>query len=439
MRIIHIMPGYVQNYYCENCLRDQVLVQSLQQAGHDIIVVPLYMPLKESQMQEVRASRIFYGGINVYLQQKSGIFRHTPRFLDQMLDAPGLLRWATRRSGMTKASELGELTYSTLCGADGRQKKELEQLIDWLKTQDRPDIVSISNALLLGLAAEVREQLDVPVVCVLQDEDDFLDALPEPWKQKNWDLMQQQARRIDLFVAGSDFYAGRMEQRLHLSTGKMQVCYYGIDAQMYEPTVPPQEPVIGFLSQVRVEKGFDVLVEAFRLLKRKPQFNNLRLHIAGDRVPEQNEYVRELLGLLEKDGYGRDVQVIHEFDDAARRQFLADVSVLSVPERHGDASAMYVLEAMAAGVPVVQPRSGVFTEWIELTGGGLLVEPEDPAALAGGLEQLLSDQQAARAIGEQGREKVREHFDGPVCAQRFVDTVRTRLNHDAERIADGAE
>ena len=187
MRIAHITPSAGGSFYCENCLRDAALVKAMDKLGHDLLTIPLYLPLETEQYSAVSKTPIFFGGINVYLQQKFALFRKTPRWFDKMLDSPTLLSWISRKAGMTSAKELGETTISMLQGEHGKQIKELHRLIDWLDIRgNKPDIVCLSNVLLAGLAQSIKQRLGLPVVCLLQDEDGFLDGLPSQHSKQAW-------------------------------------------------------------------------------------------------------------------------------------------------------------------------------------------------------------------------------------------------------------
>ena len=94
--------------------------------------------------------------------------------------------------------------------------------------------------------------------------------------------------------------------------------------------------------------------------------------------------------------------------------------MFSVPALYGEAFGLYVIEALAAGVPVVQPRTAAFPELIEATGGGVLCEPGDPQALAEAIEELLLDPARARALGEAGRRAVFEKFSAEAMARDMV-------------------
>src|SRR5205085_9078810 len=140
---------------------------------HDALLIPTYTPIRTDE-PDVSQSRVFFGGINVYLQQKSGLFRHTPWFLDRLLDAPRLLRWVSRFAVKTRAEELGALTISMLQGEHGYQRKEIAKLVRFLENEVKPEIITFTNVLLSGMVPSLRQRINVPVLCVLQGDDVFL-------------------------------------------------------------------------------------------------------------------------------------------------------------------------------------------------------------------------------------------------------------------------
>ena len=413
MRIIQITPSAGDSFYCENCLRDTGLVKAMLKLGHEVLMVPLYLPLSMEQDKPGATSPIFFGGVNVYLQQKLRVFRKTPRWLDRWLDSPRLLTWVGRMVGMTSAKDLGQTTVSMLRGEEGRQIKELNRLVDWLDTREnKPDIVCLSNILLLGLARRIKQRLGVPLVCLLQDEEGFLDGLPSPYAEQAWQILIERAGDVDAFIAVSKFYADVMRQRLTLDPDRVKVAYTGIALEGYDACrAKPDVPTVGFLSQMSVDKGLDTLVDAFIVLKKNEKLNPARLRITGGKSAGDKVFVNRLHNKLISRGLADDVEFLSDFDLKAKLAFLQTVSVLSVPEKHPVSCGLYVLEALAAGVPVVQPESGVFPELLKMTGGGVLCEPNNAEALAAALETLLLDPEHARQLGEQGRKAVHEKFN----------------------------
>jgi glycosyltransferase involved in cell wall biosynthesis len=410
MRIVQLSAG-TGSFYCGTCIRDNATVLELRRRGHDALLVPMDLPLTLDEPAATTGTPLFYGGINVYLQQKLSLFRKTPRWLDRLLDAPGLLSAAGKRAGMTSARELGELTLSMLRGEDGSQGKELDRLVAWLASDIRPDVVCLSNALLMGLARRIRAETGAAIACTLQGEDSFLDSLPEPERGRCWRLLHERAADVDAFLGVSRYYADLMQRRVDLPPERVHVVYGGVSLDGYMPAPqPPDPPVLGFLARMCYNKGLETLVEAFILLKANGRIPGLQLHVAGSQTDADEVFVRGLRRRLEDKGLGDQVRFFPNVDRAEKIRILQGMSVLSVPATYGEAFGLYLIEALAVGVPLVQPRHAAFPEVIEATGGGLLCEPDDPRSLAAAIEELLSDPARARRMGEQGRQVVLERF-----------------------------
>jgi glycosyltransferase involved in cell wall biosynthesis len=413
MKIVQISPGSGDNFYCENCLRDAALVKALRRLGHDVLMVPLYLPLQADKVEQVSNAPIFFGGVNVYLQQKLSLFRKTPRWIDRWFDSRGLLEWAGRKAGMTNARDLGETTISMLKGEDGRQVKELDRFVDWLVTEpQKPDVVCLSNVLLVGMARRIKERLGVPVVCLLQDEDGFLDGLTSPYAERAWTVVHERVRDIDGFLAVSRYYGDTMTTRLKADAARVHVVRMGVELDAYKPyDSGPAVPTIGFLSRMCPERCLDKLVDAFLLLKRNAGLKSAKLRISGGRSGADEPFIATLQSKLGAAGVLGDVEFLQAFDRDAKLEFLKGLTVLSVPEPQPVAYGLYVLEALAMGVPVVQPAIGCFPETIAATGGGVLYEPNTAERLAQMLEPLLSDAQVARKLGSEGRAGILKAFD----------------------------
>jgi glycosyltransferase involved in cell wall biosynthesis len=422
MRIVQICPGSGDNFYCENCLRDAALVKAVRTLGHDVIMVPLYLPLQADKVEPVSNAPLFFGGVNVYLQQKLSLFRKTPRWIDRWFDSRRLLEWAGRKAGMTNARDLGETTISMLRGEDGRQGKELDRFVDWLVTEpQKPDIVCLSNVLLVGMVRRIKERLGAPVVCLLQDEDGFLDGLSSPYAEEAWAVVCERAHDIDAFLAVSRYYGDTMQVRLKTDAVRMHVVRMGVELRAYRPDdTGPATPTIGFLSRMCPERGLERLVDAFLLLKKNPKLRSAKLRISGGRSGADEPFIGRLQGKLRAAGVLTDVEFLGAFDRDAKLEFLRGLSVLSVPEVQPVAYGLYVLEALAMGVPVVEPAIGCFPETIEATGGGILYEPNTAERLAQALEPLLLDPQAARTLGAEGRAGMLKAFD-------IADTAREMI------------
>lgn len=425
MNIIQITPG-AGAMYCGNCLRDNSLVRTLRSQGHNVLMVPVYLPLTLDESDESAGTPIFFSGVSVYLEQVSPLFRHAPEWFHSLLSSRKLLQWASGKAAKTRAEELGELTLSMLRGEEGNQARELDKLIAFLKTQPRPDVICLSNLLLTGMVRKLRQELGSAVVCLMQGEDSFLDALPETHRARCWSRVAENAAQADLLVATSHYYAALMRQRLQIPASRTRVVYSGITLDGYpdSPRIEPHPPVLGFFARMCREKGLDTLVEAFILLRQRERVANLKLSVGGSCGPADEPLVKSLQQRLSAQGLLEHVAFHPNIDRQAKIKFLRSLSVFSVPARYGEAFGLYLVEAMAAGVPVVQPRAAAFPELIDATAGGLLCEPENPVSLADSIEHLLVNPNTAASMGDAGRRSARQRFSAEAAALATLAAFR---------------
>jgi glycosyltransferase involved in cell wall biosynthesis len=435
MNIIQITPG-AGAMYCGNCLRDNALVAALRKMGHEVLMVPLYLPLTLDEEDQSSGTPMFFGGINVYLGQKSALFRDAPGWFRDLLASPALLKWASGKAAKTRAADLGEITLSMLRGEEGNQRRELDELIAWLKTQAKPDLICLSNAMLIGMARRLKSELGVPVVCMFQGEDGFLDALPESLRAACWTTLAERAAEVELFIATSRYFGELMRGRLGLRPERVRVVYNGIDLAGYgdlevqSPESRVQSPVLGYFARMCREKGLDKLVDAFIELRKRGRVSGLKLRIGGSCGPADEPFVSSLREGLKANGLLGDVEFSPNLDRPGKLAFLKALSVFSVPAAYGEAFGLYVIEALASGVPVVEPRIGAFSELVEATGGGVLCEVNNPAALAAAIEALLLNSKRARELGQAGRRVVFEKFSAEAMAKatlRVYEEVSTGL------------
>ena len=420
--------------YCGGCLRDNALVTALRKLGHQATMVPLYLPLTLDEADQSAGTPVFFGGLNVYLEQKSALFRGAPGWLHDLLASPRLLKWAAGKAAKTRAVDLGELTLSMLRGEAGNQARELEELLAWLKTQPPPDVLCLSNALLIGMARRLKSELRAPVACALQGEDSFLDALPEPHRAVCWQTLAERAQEVDLFIAPSRYFGDLMRERLGLAAEKVRVVHNGINLNGYG--VVSQEakangkwqvadgqgvgvPTLGFFARMCPEKGLDTLVEAYIRVRQRGRVGALKLRAGGSCGTADAPFVDSLRERLKGTGCSERRNSIPT--STGRPNWTSCARFRCSRCRHAMAKpSACVIEAMAAGVPVVQPRVAAFPELIEATGGGVLCAPDDPQALAEAIEELLLDPARARALGEAGRRAVFERFSADAMARAVV-------------------
>ena len=422
MRILQITAG-AAGMYCGSCLRDNGLATALRARGHDVLLQPLYTPTRPDEAN-VSAERVLFGGVSVYLQQHFPMFRHTPAFLDRVWDSTPLLRLASKRQIKIDPGDLGEMTVSMLRGRAGYQAKEIGKMLSWLEREPPFDLVDLPNALLISLAAPLRETLGLPVVCTMQGEDLFLDGLREPWRSQAMALIRQSLGDVDLFVAISDYYATFMASYLGIARDRIRIVPLGIRVDGYTPaphrTSPPY--TVGYFARIAPEKGLHLLAEAYRRLRTRPGVPPTRLLAGGFLREENRDYLTQVQRDLQSWGLSDHFEYAGAPDRDGKIALLRSMDVMSAPAPVAEPKGIGVLEAMAAGVPVVQPRHGTFTEMVERTGGGLLVPPDDPESLADALFALLTDRPRAAAIARAAAEGVRRHFhvDGMAQAAEAV-------------------
>lgn len=407
--------------YCGTCIHDNTVATVLKKQGHNVTLVPTYTPTRTDEAN-VSLNRVFFGGINVYLQQKLTLFRHTPWAIDRLLDSPRLLNGLARFSGSTDARDLGELTVSMLRAEQGYQKKELAKLVKWLKMDNHPDIVYLTNSMLVGFAREMKKALEVPVVCALQGEDIFLQDLIEPYKTEALTHLAERATDADGFVAPCHYYARFMaDAYLKVPVNKIDVVPLGLNldghgAAASKPAPPPF--IVGYLARICPEKGLHILVDAFHTLTQELGAENIHLHVAGYLGEKDKPYFEELVNQIQ--AWALTDSFVHhgEVTRAQKIEFLNRLHVFSVPTVYRESKGLSLLEALANGTPVVQPRHGAFPEMIEATGGGLLVTPESANAVAEGIMGLYNDAKKREHLGRTGQSNVHLKFnDAAVAAQ----------------------
>ncbi len=434
MKIAYITAG-AAGMFCGSCLHDNTLVSALIAQGHDALLIPTYTPLRTDE-ENVSTARVFFGGINVFLQQKVPLFRKTPWFVDQLLDAPSLLRWAGRFAVKTQAQDLGALTVSMLQGELGHQRKENDKLVHWLATEVKPEIVNLTNVLLSGLARPLTERLGVPVVATLQGDDLFLEALPEKYRTEALLLIRQHCQGIAGFIATSRYYSDFMAEYLGIAQERIGVVYPGLNLKGHGGSVPPRDRAtftVGYLARICREKGLHVLVDAYRQFRHMAGAPPSQLRVCGWLGHNQRPYFDDVRGRVRHWGLDQEFEYVEAPDLPAKVRFLQSLDVLSVPTTYREPKGLYVLEALANGVPVVQPRHGAFPELLESTGGGLLVTPQDPQDLARALRRLSHDPDYRQTLGQKGKAAVQQRFTADRMARQTVEQYQQYLPKKSER------
>jgi glycosyltransferase involved in cell wall biosynthesis len=426
--------------YCGSCFRDNALAAELIARGHDVSLVPLYTPTLTDE-PNVSNRRVLFGGISVYLQQQSALFRKTPRLLDRLWDSPGLIRAFASRSASTDPALLGDLTISMLEGERGTLRKEFEKLLDWMRDEPIPDVINLPNSLLIALAAPLKRAVGRPICCTLQGEELFLDGLQARYREQAIALIRRQGAHVDRFIAVSDYCAGFMSHLLEIPPARVSVVPLGINMAGYESRTARQNTdpfCVGYFARIAPEKGLHVLADAYVRFRHQVGSQPVRLETAGYLGRAHEPYLKEVRRTLEKAGLAGEFTYRGALDRSAKLAFLRGLDVLSVPATYDEPKGMFLLEAMAAGVPVVQPRRGAFVEIVERTGGGLLVNPDDPAKLAEGLHTLWQDRATAATLSQRAFEGVRAHYSVARSADALLDVYRALVDRGAASHAGAA-
>ncbi len=427
LRVAYLVAG-AGGMYCGSCLRDNRLAATLIGQGRDVSLIPLYTPIRTDE-RDVSISRVHYGGINAFLQQMVPVFRHTPRFVDAVFDAPSLLKAVGKYAAGTRPDKLGAMTVSVLQGEDGAQRKELDRLIAFLKDL-RPDIVNLPNLMFLGAAAPLRDALNVPVVCSLAGEDIFLDAIPDPHRSAAFRLIADHAQSVDAFLAPTRYYAEHVVNHFRIPADRIRYVPMGICLEGYlspDLSLHPESSVedrcvgsegaftIGYFARICPEKGLDLLADAWMRLRRGGRF--ARLRVAGYLGPGDRSYLAEIQKRISAEGYGADFEYVGEPDLAGKIAFLESLHVLSVPARYAESKGFYVVESLAAGTPVVQPAHGSFPELVHATGGGLLYPAGSESALADAMSRLMDAPDERRCLAIAGHRAAHRLFGDRVMAE----------------------
>ena len=429
-RIAYLTSG-AANMFCGSCLHDNTLARAWNKQGIDALLVPTYTPIRTDE-EDVSVDQVFFGGINVYLQQKIFFFRYLPTFLDRFLDSKWLLRKATSRGLEISARALGSLTVSMLKGRHGNQRKEVKRLCNWLRNDIKPDVVLLSNLLIGGCISDLK-RLDIPVVVTLQGDDIFLEDLIEPFKTQAIDILRQIVPDVSGFLVHSEYYRDYMMSLLQIPSEKIYVVPLGIDTQDVVPVASDSTHprTIGYLARMSREKGLHVLVDAFIALKQMPETEDVKLHLAGWRGVTNQQFADEQIQRLKDAGLEESFVDYGTVDREGKFTLLNNSDLLCVPTIYKEPKGLFVLEALAHGVPVVLPQHGAFPEVINDVGGGELVPPRDPQALAKCWYDLLQNRAALSELGNQGREAVLSRRDAETMANKTLEVLNQIVRSDS--------
>lgn len=414
MKILFILPGSGDSFYCGNCFRDNLQALALRKAGHEVVIMPLYLPLKQASFQG--DVPLFFPATTYYVEQKMFGNRRMPSWMKRMLGSDTMLDMASSLSGTTSAEGMEDMTLSMIEGEGLAFEENVKQLIDWVKQTEKPDVIQLSSSLLLGIAKELKKETKLPIVCSLQDEEVWIDSLKSEFAEKAWQGVLANAKYVDRFITTSYYYQQIVEARLP-QLGHVYVIYPGIDVTKYQSDEYPADPTIGFFYRMNELDGLDILADAFVLLKQRDTVPHLKLRIGGGYMSPDKKLVKQVKRTLKP--YANDVVIEDTYDMDEHADFYRKITVLSVPLRFQEGVGLYLCEAFAAGRPAVEPNTGSFAEIVG--NGGLIYEPNDAQHLADTLEKILTDKQCYQQCQSHALTLAKERYDDMTAARHLTE------------------
>ena len=408
MKVVYLITGSGGSFYCGNCYRDMIYLRAIRKVpGTVASAIPLYLPPDVSVNEKGLDPNVFFGAISLYMREKVPFMRNMPSFVEKILDSQTLLKMAAKRAGTTRTEGLEEMTLDMITGEKAFPEKELLRLVDHFSQEGKPDIIHLSNALVIGLARQIKNKMDVKVVCSLLNEDDWINEMAEPYQSQAWQLISREAEHVDAFLTPSNYYSGFFRSKTGLDGSNFHVVPMGLDVS-FPMNIEKKNnwPAIGYFCRISSHNGFDKLVDAFIKLSSENRLPGLTLHVSGGFTGDDKPFISKQIKKIKLAGHKASVKIYPEFIGSSKEDFFGNIDVMSVPVRKYDGYGLYILEANAAGVPVVQPATGAFPEIIDMTGGGVIYSRDDAEGLASALEKLLKDRELLSALGSKGKEMV---------------------------------
>ena len=408
MKIVYLITGSGGSFYCGNCYRDMIYLRAIRKVpGTTATAIPLYLPPDNTTTESGLDKKVFFGAISMYLREKVPFLRNMPAFLDKLFDSAPMLRMAARRAGTTRTEGLEEMTLNMIKGENAFPDKELQRLVDYLETDGKPDIIHLSNALIIGLARQIKKKMDVKIVCSLLNEDDWIDEMAEPFQSTAWKLISKEAGNVDIFLTPSNYYKELFISKTGISGNNFHVVPLGFDpGDLTKIEKKGNWPSIGYFCRINSQNGFDKLVDAFIDLKSTNSLPGLTLHISGGYTGDDKPFIADQIRKIKAKGLKGFIRFYPEFQGNSKEEFFSNIDVLCVPVRKHDGYGLYLLEANSAGVPVVQPATGAFPEIVTRTQGGITYSPDNVAELSSNLLNLLNDNELRTRLGRQGKKNV---------------------------------
>jgi len=429
IKVAYLVTGSGDSFYCGNCHRDRLYVSSLKHTGKiNIIGVPLYLPPIGSDFGDEIESPVFFGAVSLFLRERVKMFEHMPGFMDKILDAPPFLKLAARKAGATRTEGFEETTINMIRGDMASTSKEARRLADFLSEGGKPDIIHLANALIMGLGRQLKELLGSKIVCSLQNEDEWIDEMVEPYRSQAWDLIHKGSSNIDLFISPSEYYKQVVIEKTGIEADNIHVVPSGLDEDI--PIYNDKKrlnPAIGYYSRLSYQNGLDKLVDAYIEIMKNRRIPSLELHICGGYTADNKSFIKEQIRKIRKSGYDDRVKIYPSFSGKQKEEFFNLISLMSVPVRKYDAYGLYILTANSAGVPVVQPATGAYPEIIEQTGGGVLYSPDTVIKLGDTICETLENSEKIREMSTRGRAAIEEKLSSANMAEKLIKSYNKIL------------
>ena len=408
-KVVYLTAG-AGGMFCGSCMHDNALSRALIDQGWGVQLTPTYTPIRTDE-QSVSVDQVFFGGINVFLQQKLPLFRWLPASLDRFLDSPKLIRRVTSKAMDTDPKTLGKLAVSMLQGVRGNQRKEVRRLCDWLKIS-KPQLIVFSNILIGGCIEEIKQQVKAPVIVTLQGDDVFLSSLSEPFKSQAFAEIEKIGKHVDGFIVHSEFYRDYISEYLKLDLSKFHITPLGLELndfkslrQLPQRTDDPSV-TLGYLARLAPEKGLHHLVDAYIGGKQSGAFESVKLRIAGWLGPQHKQYADAQFEKLRAAGLESEYEYVGAIEREEKIDFLQSLDLFSVPADFLEPKGLYALEALAAGVAVIAPDHGVFPELARSVGGIRLFANRDASSLQSAIETLAGSPALRLELAQQGQGNV---------------------------------
>ncbi len=409
MKVVYLITGSGGSFYCGNCYRDMLYVKAIRKVpGAAARAVPLYLPPDRQNVRDGFEKEVFFGAISMFLREKVAFLKNMPAFMDKIVDSVPLLKLAARQAGATRTEGYENLTLSMIEGDNAFRKHEVDRLVKYLMADGKPDVIHLSNALILGLARQIKQRMNVKIVCSLLNEDDWIDEMAEPYQGNAWKLIAKEAIHVDSFITPSSYSKELFRRKTGLDGSNVYIVPLGFDpAENEYGKTDNAKPALGYFSRVNAHNGFDKLVDAFIEIKEKDLVPGLTLHVCGGFTGDDKPFVAEQIKKIKAHGFQKSVRIYAEFLGDKKLEFFANVDVISVPVRKYDGYGLYILEVNGAGIPVVQPATGAFPEIVEMTEGGLIYSPDNNEELVRSLVGLLNNRALQKELGDKGKLNVR--------------------------------